>query len=407
MVWRLFRNWYLKSFGDPQPQTLHFVCPYTKFENVYLGVLAASEIRRIYEETGDAIFFENVRDFTGYTDVNQKIAATIKDEPAQFLPLNNGIVFSTSSVEEIDLTTLTLDRASIVNGCQTTTTIVQTLPPEGTECFLQVKIVKIDEEPTSWKVTHAANYQNEINRIDLDLSRYIRPQIVKKQSWLSGIPLSDDNDAWSIITVFNNQKVTWKNVRILFIGLFSRDPGNMFDVNFGAVEGDLLALFLQDKELNQKLFDVVFALHEASERGSDNAREWLAGDEQMREIFSRLLGDTRAPYMQFLTILAICALADMNIAQREEPLQKEFDRMKLIVKQFHEVLESQKEELNYAYFVAFEKVANDVLTTVETGDRAAISRLMYSRITKRDRFTNLFLQVKLGIQSAKRGREIY
>jgi hypothetical protein len=407
VIWKLFRDWFVKSFGSTQAQTLNFVGSYAKFENVYLGVIAASEVRRIYHETGNAIFFENVRDFTGQTDVNEKIAETIQKEPYNFLALNNGIVFSASDVQELDTSTLQLDRASIVNGCQTTTTIVQTNPSNQQEFYLQVKIVKIDEEPTSWKVTHAANYQNEINRIDLDLARFIRPQVVKKQSWWAGIPLNDSNDVWNIIEVFNRQKVTWQNVRIMFIGLFSRDPGNMFDVNFAAVNGDLLSAFLENERLKQQLFDVVFALHEASERGARQASEWLDSDSEMREIFARLLGDTRAPYMQYLTILATCALVDINIAERQEPTSKEFERMKNLIQQFQMTLETEINELDYAYFVALEKVANDVLVTVDSGDKVAISKKMHSRITKRDKFTNLFLQVKLGIQAARRGRDLY
>jgi hypothetical protein len=179
----------------------------------------------------------------------------------------------------------------------------------------------------------------------------------------------------------------------------------MFDVNFSAVEGELLSKFLHESELRQTLFDVVFDLHQASERGAYQANEWLSEDSDMRDIFSRLLGDTRAPYMQFLTILAICALADLNIAHREDSTSKEFDRMKRILFRFHEILQSEQSELDYAYFVALEKVANDVLVTVDSGDRDAISKKMHSRITKRDKFTNLFLQVKLGIQTAKKGRE--
>jgi hypothetical protein len=405
-IWKMYREYYLKAFAEPQEQILSFACPPTHFANVYLGILAASELRRIYNNTGDSIFFENVRDFTGQTDVNEKIADTIRYEPDQFLTLNNGVVFGASNVTELGPTKLRLERASIVNGCQTTTTIAQSIPTNGEDFYLQVKVVVASGE-TSWKVTHAANYQNEINRIDLDLAKHIRPQLVKKQSWWAGYPVTSDNDPWSIIDVFNKQKVTWKNIRIIFIGLFSRDPGNMFDVNFSAVQGELLSSFLQDEDLKRKLFDVVFALHEASERGARQAAEWLNDDQEMGEIFSRLLGDTRAPYMQFLTILAICALADLNIATREDSPSKEYDRMKLIINHFHQILDAEPEELTYAYFIAFEKVAGDVLVTVDSGERDAISKKMHSRITKRDKFTNLFLQVKLGIQTARRGRERY
>src|SRR5262249_5549570 len=147
-------------------------------------------------EVGDAIFFENVRDFVGRSSVNNSISDTISTQPERFLQLNNGIVFSANKVEIIDDTHVRLDRASIVNGCQTTISLVETEPNPGQEAYVQVKIVQLDVAGASWDVTHAANFQNEIARIDLDLARFIRPQLVRRQGYWSGIPVKESDDAW-------------------------------------------------------------------------------------------------------------------------------------------------------------------------------------------------------------------
>jgi len=338
-----------------------------------------------------------VRDFIGAsTDVNQEIAVTVREQPDQLLALNNGIVFSASKVELLDANTLKLDTASIVNGCQTTITLVNTSPEK--ECYLQVKIVQTDEHRGNWQVTRAANFQNEIKKIDLDLARFIRPQLVRKMGFEADTPIKSDNPL-DILDTLTRTNITWRNVRILFIGLFSRDPGNMFDVRWDLVNKDLLNLFFQDEEKQKLAFEVVFELHKAAERGAEKTRQWL--DAETRDIFRRLLGDTRSPYMQFLSILATCAYVDENVAQREESLTREADRMERILRKFARALEERGDDLDNAYYVAFEKISGDVLDQ-SSDDDAVLRKMMYNRITQQKKFTNLFRQVKIGI--ARLGR---
>src|SRR6266545_2003544 len=80
-VYNLFKENYSKNFSKPQDHTLTFVTKHIHYGNVWIGVVAASELKRIYEIARDSIFFENVRDFSGMTDVNQDIAKTIEESP--------------------------------------------------------------------------------------------------------------------------------------------------------------------------------------------------------------------------------------------------------------------------------------------------------------------------------------
>jgi hypothetical protein len=395
-IYSLFREHYTKSFSKPQDHTLSFVTQHINYGNVWIGVIAASELKRIYKIARDSIFFENVRDFSGMTDVNQEIARTIRENADKFLQKNNGIVFSTSKVTKLDDHKLKLEKASIVNGCQTTLSIVNTAGNE--EPYILVKIVELDKPGEGWEVTKAANFQNEIKRIDLELAMYIRPQVARRQSYMAGVPIGGTNEnVLDLLDTFNQQPLTWRNIRILFIGLFSREPGNMFDVRWDLVQDKLLAYYFQSDSSIHRIFNIVFELHIAAERAAEWTREAFAEDLESVNLFSRLLGDTRAPYKQYLIILALSALVQMNIAERKETLDDEIARMDDFFDKVQRMLEVNPKLVDEAFLVAFESAAGDALEEVRSADVDEIRRKMFNRITKQAKFSSLYRKVKLGL----------
>jgi len=314
----------------------------------------------------------------------------------KFLQKNNGIVFSTTNVKKIDEHTLRIEKASIVNGCQTTLSIVNT--PTKEEPFILVKVVELNRAGEGWEVTKAANFQNEIKKIDLELAMYIRPQVVRRQSYIAGIPLGGGNEnVLDLLDTFNRQPLTWRNIRILFIGLFSKEPGNMFDVRWDFVQDKLLAHYFQSDILIQRIFNIVFELHQAAERAAEWTREAFDQDPESVNLFSRLLGDTRAPYKQYLIILALSALVQMNIAERREGLDDEIARMDDFFDRVQRTLEVNSKLVDEAFLIAFESAAGDALEEVKSSDVDEIRRKMFNRITKQAKFSSLFRKVRLGL----------
>jgi hypothetical protein len=87
-------------------------------ENVYLGIISSQQLKKLYEEFGDALFFENVRDFidpgkskvqVGRTTPNLEIIRTVQHEPAALLSRNNGIVFRAEKIVSRDERILTFN----------------------------------------------------------------------------------------------------------------------------------------------------------------------------------------------------------------------------------------------------------------------------------------------------------
>lgn len=102
-----------------------------EYGRAWVGSVSAEELQRLYRAHTDDLFAGNIRLFLGARKggINEQIIKTAKAQPGVFWALNNGITFVADTVEPIPPTgkkmSLKLKRFSIVNGCQTTSSLVQ------------------------------------------------------------------------------------------------------------------------------------------------------------------------------------------------------------------------------------------------------------------------------------------
>ncbi|MGA4081094.1 AIPR family protein [Ralstonia nicotianae] len=121
--------------GIPEDR-LHFTG--THFEDggdygrAWIGSVEAPELKRLHQAHQDKLFAGNVRLFLGTRKggINEQIIKTAQTAPGNFWALNNGITIVADSAELVRTkkgqpTTLKLKRFSIVNGCQTTNSLVR------------------------------------------------------------------------------------------------------------------------------------------------------------------------------------------------------------------------------------------------------------------------------------------
>ncbi len=103
----LLQNLYKKTHLIPSDITLVSKNKWHESDGVFLGTLSGIQVVELYQKHGDALFFENIRDFLGTTSgkvvttrstVNQEIIKTIKDDPEKMLARNNGLTFRASEV---------------------------------------------------------------------------------------------------------------------------------------------------------------------------------------------------------------------------------------------------------------------------------------------------------------------
>lgn len=114
------------------------------------------------------LFEANVRDFEGSTEVNDEIAATLKDErDADFWWMNNGITIL-SNKATLDGDTLTIGNPQIVNGLQTSTQVNKYFSERdlfsnpNEKRMIMIKVISSEDDAVRDKIIKATNSQNGV-----------------------------------------------------------------------------------------------------------------------------------------------------------------------------------------------------------------------------------------------------
>lgn len=385
----LLRTAYRKLNQLPNELTINFETPYVQKRDVYIGVISSIELKKLHKQAGDALFFENIRDFLGVktrvekgrTTPNLEIIKTIQDAPDKMLSRNNGLVFGAHKVTpgETDRQ-LILNGGSVVNGCQTTMCLVEY---SDTPCYVLAKVVQTQD---AWDITKSANYQTSVPDIDLELARYLRPQLVKRAAMNLGVQIKDaEKSAFQLIDVIYDRKIAYSETRLLYIGLFSRTPNNVFAANYTELMQDLIRGIYEDGLEEESVFEVLFLLQGAAQESLSES-QMIFDHPSYARMFERLYKDDSRSYRCLLGILTLCGAVNIDISDRKPDLVDEQERTKDFLKQARSILVNDKERFGRFHKLAIKLWMQDMLTDE---DDAKVRRDMYVS-SKGLNFTNLF-----------------
>lgn len=118
------------------------------YGRAWFGSVSAAELQRLHKEHQDDLFAGNIRLFLGARKggINEQIIKTAKEAPGSFWALNNGITIVADTAVPLagknGSTSLKLTRFSIVNGCQTTSSLVQAKAPKEAKVLARVIAAK-------------------------------------------------------------------------------------------------------------------------------------------------------------------------------------------------------------------------------------------------------------------------
>ena len=183
---------------------------------VLVPVINMYEMYKLAKEKGYPLFDANIREYLGATGaINKRMVETLKnpDERVNFFYYNNGITIIAENISNENTSggykKLSIDNPQIVNGCQTVSTIYETLSslPEQTldkefkDTYVMLKILKIPTEDVklqslSNNIVTYNNSQNAINQkaFVANTQTFIRVQTeFKKKGFLLCIKQSDKN----------------------------------------------------------------------------------------------------------------------------------------------------------------------------------------------------------------------
>lgn len=141
-------------------------------EEAHIGLLPFSEFRKLIIDPDNGklrnLFYDNVRDFLGDNEVNDKIKQTLDDKCfSDFSLLNNGITIIASENTGRS-NKFIISNYQIVNGCQTSNILYECRSVEGIDnTMIPVKLIITQDENLRDRIILSTNNQTSIAEEEL------------------------------------------------------------------------------------------------------------------------------------------------------------------------------------------------------------------------------------------------
>ena len=154
-----------------------------RYENTILGILKLRELTNFVIKNRDYVFESNIRQWMQFkTSVNKGLRDTLQNDPDKFFYYNNGITIVVSDIEEFGENDLMLHAPQIVNGAQTSNSILDHAKrTKNMDGSMTVTIIKADNEQDQNNITKYRNSQNSVRGKDLvslmDFHKSIKSQL--------------------------------------------------------------------------------------------------------------------------------------------------------------------------------------------------------------------------------------
>jgi hypothetical protein len=380
-VQRLYRM----AVSMPEEMELTSSAGWLSHGGAYIGMVEGRDIVALYQKFGDGLFFENIRDFLGIptgtrarekqASVNASIRQTAGEAPDKMLARNNGITFRATKTELHDKT-IRISEGSIVNGCQTSMCLVLSDPvPES--CLVSVKVV---ETKHAWEVAHSANYQNAVRLVDLDLARYLRPQLFHKVAADQGFGIDNgvSSSALAVLDQFHANKVTYEEVKALYLGLFSARPNNLWEDHYAELRSDVLLGLLESEDETNQFFTDLFEVLSATRQAIEECERTF--DDPQFSTYRRFTDKSK--YRVYVAIIALAAELPetLSLTGRSSDTMIETQRMRAMLEHIRSYLATRRGEFVTAYLNAYKVLARVARERDEPAD-AAIGQRMYNRVS--------------------------
>jgi hypothetical protein len=148
----------------------------------YLGYLPAKDfVSIISDDAGDGIvggiFYDNVRDWQDYNEVNSGIRATILSEKKpRFVLMNNGVTIIARGFKQVG-DTLTIENFQVVNGCQTSNVLFDHREKlDDSAIQVPLRLIWTNDEGVIDSVVTGTNQQTELTPEQI----YARTEFAKR-----------------------------------------------------------------------------------------------------------------------------------------------------------------------------------------------------------------------------------
>ncbi len=188
------------------------------FGKIRFGVISFGELMKILydgkKNKPNELYAYNVRGEIESSPINKEIVKSIEEKGEQFLLLNNGITMIVDKQERKGDSGIYLENIQIVNGCQTSHSILKSCldNTENEKFKVPVKIIqKISQNTILADVTYSSNNQNQVSKDNLFA---IQPKIFELEKLYIDFDLTNKTQFESVLFErrqgqFNNQEIPY------------------------------------------------------------------------------------------------------------------------------------------------------------------------------------------------------
>lgn len=228
----------------------HTILPQVKdVEEAFIGMLPANEFLKLICNDQDEmlrnIFYDNVRDFQGFNNVNTEIRDTIesKEDKDKFALLNNGVTIVAKNIKKVGAI-FTISDYQIVNGCQTSHVIYYNRKFVDDSIYVPIKLIVTQNYELMSKIIRANNRQttvsNEAFEILSPFHKYLEEFYIS-QSKKYGINLYYErrSNQYEPDNLLRSNYITISNQIKSVIAMYLNEPINASQRYFG----ELLQLY--------------------------------------------------------------------------------------------------------------------------------------------------------------------
>jgi hypothetical protein len=191
--------------------------------------------------------------------------------------------------------------------------------------------------------------------------------------------------AVQIIDAIYSQRVAYDETRLLYIGIFSRTPNNVYSPNYTELLHGIIERFYEEDKFGSGIFEMLFLLQSTSRDALEQVKGALNHPSYSGKV-DRLYSNDSLPYRSFVSILALCAAVNVNLTERGDDILG-FQLTKDFIENSRNILEGDNKKRFIRYYTMACKVWIQEVIPSDVDD-ATIQRDMATR-SKRANFSGL------------------
>lgn len=218
----------------PQVAEAHFgFIPWSEFKKIIADELSNKLI--------PGLFFDNVRDWQDYNDVNSEIKQTLGSaNRGRFVLMNNGITIIAKTVLPTG-NKFYIEDYQIVNGCQTTNVLFDQMNLLDDTVTIPIRLISTKDEDVTNAVIKATNRQTEVKEEQLfalqQFSKNLEAYFIARTD-PERLYFERRDRQYAALNIEKARIVTFSNAIRAFAGMFLNEP-HRTTRNFKGLKGRL------------------------------------------------------------------------------------------------------------------------------------------------------------------------